>query len=179
MINVPEIDDLAARLRCGGLSRAAFLEASVRLTSFKVNCSRTGLWIFSEIGGRRRLQCVAMYDVASAALVTVLDRSEDGAAPYFEELSRRGHVMAHDARTHPATKGFFEADLRSRGVKSLMAASFALNGSLYGALTCTQLDQAIRWTPVQLGALIRIGSRISLAIASASPHQLDTFVAPL
>lgn len=120
-----------------------------------------------------------MYDSSSDVMVSVKDRWESGAGPYFEELSRRGHVMAHDARTHPATKSFFEADLRTRGVRSLMAVAFALNGSLYGALTCTQLVEATRWTPKQLGTLTRIGSRISLALAAASPHQLDTFIGAL
>ena len=174
-----EIDDLAAQLRFHTIERDAFLQASVRLTCQSVNCSRTGLWTFVGSDHRRSLQCLAMYDRSSDTMVRVAERHEDGAGPYFDELLRRGHVMAHDARTHCATRGFFESDLRPRGVRSLMAASFALNGRLYGALTCTQLGVPVHWTPLQLGVLMRLGARISLALASASPHQLDTFFGPL
>ena len=179
VINVPEIDQLAACLRSGLLDRDQFLEASVRLACVKVNCCRTGLWKFVAPDGRRQLKCLAMYDKAGDRMVQVEDRSEDGATAYFDELQRRGHVLAHDARSHAATKAFFETDLRPRGVRSLMAVCFALNGKLYGALTCTQISAEIRWTPTQLGTLLRIGARISLGLAGASPRQLDTFIAPL
>ena len=179
MINIPKIDDLCARLRSGDLEREAFIEACVRLTAEVVRCSRTGLWIFSGADGHRRLHCLAMFDQASNRSVKVEDRSENGAGPYFDELDRRGHVLAHDARTHPATRGFFERDLRERNVHSLMAAAFSFNGRLYGALTCTQLGQPVRWSAMQLATLTRIGSRVTLTLASCSSHQLDTLTGPL
>ena len=125
------------------------------------------------------MQCLAMYDQTIDKIVAATDRSETGAEAYFEELARRGHVIAHDAQTYPATRGFFERKTPGRTVRSLMAASFALNGELFGALTCTQLETAVHWTPLQFAILSRIGARATLALAAISPHQLDTFIGDL
>ena len=122
------------------------------------------------------MHCMAMYDRPMGRMVPAEDRSERGAEAYFEELSRKGHVIAHDAQNYPATKGFFEKQVPGRKVRSLMAASFAFNGKLFGALTCTELEAPITWSPRQFGILSRIGARSTLVLATTSAHQLDTLL---
>ena len=179
VVFLPEIDVLCGRLRDHSQSRQEFIENVVRLTSAKVGCSRAGLWTFARSEHGRRMQCLAMYDQTVHQIVAASDRSESGAEAYFEELARKGHVIAHDAQTYPATRGFFERKAPGRTVRSLMAASFALNGELFGALTCTQLETPVHWSPIQFAMLSRIGARATLALASISPNQLDTFLGPI
>jgi hypothetical protein len=50
---------------------------------------------------------------------------------------------------------------------------------MFGAFTCTQIDETMNWPIRQLSILTRIGSRATLALASASPNQLSSWLAPL
>ena len=65
------------------------------------------------------------------------------------------------------------------GVRSLMASSFSINGCLFGAFTCTQVERAMNWTPLQLVMLKRIGARVSLALANAMRTSQPTLPIPL
>src|SRR6266516_2200306 len=94
---------------------------------------------------------------------------------YFQTLEKVGYVIAADARTHFATAGFFAEQLAPRGIESIMAASFSVNGKLYGAFTCTQVGSQTEWGRPQLNVLRQIGARVSLALAThAARTALDT-----
>jgi GAF domain-containing protein len=173
-----EVDLLCARLNSGDITRQRFVEECVRLTSRQIACSRAGLWVFVDSPGGRLLRCEGVYDRINDRVVQVADESEERSGPYFRELERSGHVLANDARTHPATRSFFEDHLQSTGVRSLMAAAFSLNGRLFGAFTCTQVAEPMAWSQRQLAMLTKIGSRATLALAS-SPRFLDSMLAPL
>ena len=174
-----EVEAACARLSARDSSREQFVEECVRITARAVGSTRAGLWVFASSQGDRLMRCLGMYDQRKGAMVAVADRPEDGAAAYFAELERVGHVVARDARSHPATRSFFEGRLSDRGVQSLMAASFSLNGKMFGAFTCTQVDEPMNWSIRQLAILTRIGSRATLALASSSPNQLTSWLAPL
>jgi GAF domain-containing protein len=178
MYPTSEVDFLCAQLNCGEISRQRFVEECARLTSRQVACSRAGLWVFIDSPKGRLLRCEGVYDRVNDRLVQVADESEEKSRPYFLELERSGHVLASDARTHPATRSFFADHLRSNGVQSLMAAAFSLNGRLFGAFTCTQVAEPMMWSQRQLAILTRIGSRATLALAS-SPRFMDSMLAPL
>jgi hypothetical protein len=60
-----------------------------------------------------------------------------------------------------------------------MASSFSINGRLFGAFTCTQVERAADWTPLQLTKLKRIGARVSLALANATRTSQTTLPMPL
>lgn len=178
MYLTPEVDILCARLNCGDIPRQRFVEECAKLTSRQVDCSRAGLWVFIDSPQGRLLRCQGVHDRVNDTIVQVEDESEEKSGPYFLELERCGHVLANDARTHPATRSFFEDHLKSSGVQSLMAAAFSLNGRLFGAFTCTQVDAPVAWSQRQLAILTKIGSRATLALAS-SPRFLDSMLAPL
>lgn len=179
MTSAATIDDICARLYSGAITRGAFIEGCVRLACQQVACSRVGLWVFMDSGQGRLLHCLGLYDRAADRMCRVRDETEAQAGPYFRELERAGHVVANDARHHRATRDFFDDHLRETGVQSLMAAAFSLNGKLFGAFTCTQVGEPMVWSPRQLGTLMKIGSRATLALAAASPRQLDSLFSPL
>ena len=168
------IEDICGRLSRDAISRAAFVEECVRLTCRQIGCNRGGLWIAIESDRGRLLRCLGMFDSVKNQMRRVPDESEERSGPYFLALDEFGHVLAPDARSHPATRSFFVGRPDGAGVRSLMAAAFSLNGKLYGALTCTQIGEPMTWTLQQLTMLRQIGARATLALAGASPHQLDS-----
>lgn len=179
MILMSEIDEICARLSSHEITRHEFVEQCVRFASRYVGCSRAGLWIFIESSEGRRLRCLGIYDRDEGRVLQVADEFEHKSGTYFAELERVGHVMANDVRTHPATSGFYEDNLRANDVRSLMAAAFSLNGHLFGAFTCTQVGEPMNWSIRQLAMLSKIGSKATLALAGASPTQLASLMAPL
>ncbi len=75
--------------------------------------------------------------------------------------------------------GLFARRLHGRGVRSLLASSFAVNGRLFGAFTCTQVGARQEWTSRQLGTLRQIGAQTSLALFKSSRFTPDTGLTPL
>lgn len=179
MLDITEIDRLSYRLHGRDITRQQFIEDCVRFTAEAVDCTRCGLWVFPRSDSGRTLRCLGMYDRSAGNMVSVDDRQQDSSAAYFRALQESGHVLANDARTHPATKAFYERGLKPYGVQSLMAAAFSLNGKLFGAFTCSQVGERAVWSIRQLSILTRIGSRATLALASTSSSQLDSFLADL
>ena len=160
------------------LSLARFMEDCTKLIATVIGCSRVGIWLFEDVPDGRALRCLSFYDGARDRMTSVPDETSSQVGAYFEALEQVGHVLANDARTHPATAGFFSDKVGAHGVRSLMAASFSVNGCLFGAFTCTQ-TQITEWSPTQLANLKRMGARVSLALANASRTSQSTLPMPL
>lgn len=155
---------------------APFVEQAMRRANQQIGCSRTGLWVFEECGDGRSLHCLGLYDRTKDRMVRVSDEAGHAAQPYFDALARQGHVVAHDARTHPATRAFFQEKLFASGVQSLMASAFSLNGTLFGAFTCTQVHVPVTWSPRQLAVLTKISSHATLALTHAGSEALESLL---
>ncbi len=174
------LQELCGQMDRGEIDRDAFIQRCTQHVAREIGCSRAGIWLFVETAEGRVLRCLGMYDAIRGRSVQVADESGPQVAAYFDALAHQGHVLAADARTHPATAGFFEQKLRASDVHSLMAASFGLNGKLFGAYTCTQVGQPMAWSRRQLAALKEIGARSSLALCGATTAQvLQTMPTPL
>ena len=170
---VLEARTLAEQLTDGAINVRTFLEGCTRLTTASIGCSRAGIWLFVQTSEGRVLRCLALYDAIADRMTCVPDERRD-VQPYFDALEHDGFVNASDATLHPATAGLLGQRLRSNGVRSLLAASCAVNGQLYGAFTCTQIGEVKEWTGRQLTMLRQIGAPASLALYRASRHSPTT-----
>jgi hypothetical protein len=171
---------LCARLENGDIDRTRFLEQCTRLVASVVGCSRAGVWVFQDTTRGRTLHCLAMFDGMTDRMTTVQDEAGEHVGTYFQTLERVGYVTATDAQTHFATAGFFADRLKPSGVRSMMAASFAVNGRLFGAFTCSHVGSQVEWSRLQLHSLRQIGARASLALSAYEARTaMDTRPAPL
>lgn len=160
------------------ISATRFLEACTRLIATAIGCDRVGIWLFEDVAEGSVLRCLSLYDGIKDQTTLVADETSQQVGAYFEALEQVGHVLANDACTHPATAGFFNDKVSANGVRSLMAASFSVNGCLFGAFTCTQI-RTTEWSPTQLSKLKRIGARVSLGLANATRTSQSTLPMPL
>ena len=144
-----------------------------------IGCSRAGIWLFEDAADGRRLRCLGIYDSGKGRMALAPAETSGQVGAYFAALEQTGHVLAVEAGSHPATAGFFNEKLSAYGVRSLMASAFSVNGRLFGAFTCTEVDRTMNWTPAQLAMLKRIGTRISLALANATRIAPATLPMPL
>ena len=175
-----ETQRLCAALENDDIHLTTFLECITRLVAVEVGCSRAGVWVFRDTAAGRTLRCLALHDRSTGGMTTVPDEAGTQVTGYFRELEQIGYLMATDVRNHPATAGLFAARLAPTGIQSMMAASFAVNGKLFGAFTCTHVGSRMEWTRAQLNVLRQIGSRASLALAvHATRVAMDTRPAEL
>ncbi|MBX3607597.1 MAG: GAF domain-containing protein [Piscinibacter sp.] len=179
MVNLVDLQTLCGQLDRREVTPAYFMEMCTRMMAATVGCSRTGIWLFEGEGEQRRLRCLCLYDSRLDGLDKVPDEAVREVGTYFEMLERTGYVLANDVSTHPATVGYMAERFALYDVRSLMAAAFSVNGTLYGAFTCTQQHEPANWTPRQLSALMRIGARASLALAGATSTDPPTLPMPL
>ena len=170
---------ICARLERREIDTPAFIEHCTRHVAASIQCSRAGIWIFLDSAEGQRLRCLGLFDADMGRMTQVADETGDSVHRYFEALRRDGHVVANDAQTHPATAGFFNKSLRSLRVCSLMTACFSVNGELFGAFTCTQVERPVTWSSAQLSMLKRIGARASLALVNGTRSGNESLPAPL
>jgi len=115
-----------------------------------------------------------MYDREHDRMVEAVDMATAGAGIYFETLAQEGAVVAPDARTHPATRGFLDGYLLPLDIRSILDVSFSVNGVMFGIFSCEQIGTPAKWTQRQLQWLRQIGSRASLTLLNAATAQIDT-----
>ena len=174
-----QVQSLCGQLDRRELTQTQFVAACSRLLSASIGCGRAGIWLVDEVGGVPVLRCLGLYDRAKDRMTMAPSESSHRVGPYMDALRMTGHVLADDARLHPATAGLFADKLGELGVRSLLASAFSLNGELFGAFTCTQIGETRHWTSAQLATLKRIGARVSLALAGASATVPSTSPMPL
>jgi GAF domain-containing protein len=179
MSNAIDVQRLCGQYDRREISHSRFVEECTRLIAVTIRCSRVGIWLFEDAAPCRLLRCLGIYDRNRDRMAQVPNESSQQVGAYFEALERTGYVLAVDARTHPATAGFFSDQLSINGVRSLLASSFSVNGSLFGAFTCTQVQETKAWTPGDLAKLKRIGARASLALAGATQTAQTSLPMPL
>jgi GAF domain-containing protein len=173
-----DIQTICGQLDRHEVTREAFVERCTRLIAASVGCSHAGIWVFLDSTDGMVLRCLGIYNSAADRMTKAHDEY-DRSGSYFAALERDGHVVAADARAHPATADFFAERLEPSGVSSFMAAAFSVNGTLFGTFTCTQAGSPMHWSSAQLSALKRIGARASLTLASATSFTMATLPAPL
>ncbi len=179
LVELPRaVSGLCSEFERDAIDRSLFLENCTRLVCAAIGCSRVGIWVFLETATGLVLRCVAMYDGRTDRTTHAPDETHDVEA-YFRALEQPGYVVAADACSHTATMGFFADRLEARGVQSLLAASFSVNGTVYGAFTCTQVDSRMDWTPQQLGALRQVAAGVSLSLFRRSRFTPSTGPGPL
>jgi GAF domain-containing protein len=179
MVNALDVQTLCAQFARRDIAHGPFIEGCARMIAAAIGCSRAGIWLFEDTAEGRLLRCLGIYDRNKNRMTIVPDETSQQVGTYFEALEKSGHVLAAETRSHPATAGFFSEQLSVNGVRSLMASSFSINGRLFGAFTCTQVEQATNWKPLQLAQLKRIGARVSLALADATRTSQPTLPMPL
>jgi GAF domain-containing protein len=89
-------------------------------------------------------------------------------------LAREGFIIANDADVHPAMAGSLSDYFKDAEVRSVLASSISLNGHLFGALTCMQVQEPQEWKPRQLTAMRQIAAPIGLALHRSSRLTADT-----
>jgi GAF domain-containing protein len=169
-----DIQEICSRLDRGEIDRSQFLEAFTREMAVLIGCSRAGVWMFIDTAEGRTLHCMAMYDREHDRMVDAVDMAIADTSLYFEALEQEGAVMAPDARSHPATRGFREGYLLPLDIRSVLDVSFSVNGVMFGIFSCEQVAAPMKWTQRQLQWLRQIGSRASLTLLNAATAQADS-----
>jgi GAF domain-containing protein len=174
-----DVQVLCGRLDRFEISRDEFIEACTRLMARAIGCSRAGIWLVDEGRHGPLFRCLGLYDQTEDRMSLLAATRKVYAPAYFDALDQVGYVMADDARLNPATAELFDTESNPSPVRSLLAAAFRFNGQLYGAFSCAEVHRQTHWTRAQLVALMRIGSRATLALSGASQTRQSTFPMPL
>jgi len=174
MPDLRAVQKICGLLDRGEIDRIEFLEQLTRGMAAEIGCTRAAvrLLVHSEMGPA--LHTMALYDAARGEMRRVPDMIDDSAGLYFHALLRDGTVVAPDVDALPAVAPFREGYLGPQRIRSLLDASFSVNGVLYGTFSCEQVDDTMPWTQQQVNLLRQISGRASLTLMHAINAQIDT-----
>ncbi len=169
-----DLQVISGRLERGEIDSAQFLDQLMRFVAEQIGCPRAGLRLFVDTERGRTLRCVVMFDASLGRVVAAADIPHAAHSLYIEQLQRDGSVIVTRALNDPINSGVLGEYLAATQVTTLMDMSFSVNGVLFGAFSCEQLDTPVEWTQRQLQSLRKIASRASLTLMHVLSNSVDT-----
>ena len=137
----------------------------------RIDADRVSFWRFVQPEGRAdhslELHCFAArwrgkpLDACHDRLV--LDEYRD----YWNALIERGTIVSPDAMHDPVLAPMREPYLQKHDVRSLLDATFALNGRAYGMICCEVMGRRVAWRPADVQALRAIATKLAVLLAGS------------
>lgn len=138
-------------LRVGHTTMSDVWKAACEDIAEATGVTRTSLWVFDR--SYQTLTCMNIHDARQKSHQTggVLRRSEH--PDYFRAITNNAKVIASDALTHPATRGFSDAYFRPHNVRSLLDCIVLNENVAVGVLCCEHLGEERAWTAGDVASL--------------------------
>jgi GAF domain-containing protein len=174
MADLMAVQNICGMLDRGEIDRLEFLQKLTRSMAAEMGCARAAVRLLIQHASGPALRSIALYDAVHDTMVRVPDMTGEDTQTYFDALLREGTVVAPNVAASPATRPFLDTYLVPQRVRALLDASFSVNGVLYGAFSCEQLEDPQPWTQQQVNLLRQISGRASLTLMHAINAQIDT-----
>jgi GAF domain-containing protein len=174
MPDLTAVQNICGLLDRGEIDRIEFLEQLTRGMAAEIGCTRAAVRLLVHSESGPALHTMALFDAARGEMRRVPEMSDENAGRYFDALLRDGTVVAPDVDTLPATAPFIAEYFAPQQVRSLLDASFSVNGVLYGTFSCEHVGEPMAWTQQQVNLLRQISARASLTLMHAINAQIDT-----
>lgn len=131
--------------------------------------TRASVWVFDS--SYQSLTCENLYDSArkTHAPGEVLLRSQY--PDYFRAITNNAKLVARDALTHPATKGFADAYFKPKDVRSLLDFIVLHENVAVGVLCCEQSGAERDWTPADVACLQGVAMLIGMVCRVADDED--------
>jgi signal transduction histidine kinase len=167
----------AARLRLsrlkieGGKTRAAAASRAVHISAVALAVERVGLWLLSDDG--RVLTCVDQFTLSTGAH-TSGERLEIARAPaYFAAMEQRRAIVAHDARTDPATHELTESYLDPLGIASILDAPIIREGRVVGIVCHEHVGPRREWTQTDMAFSSSVADMVTIIFEQVERLDLE------
>jgi len=162
----------AARLRLARLavdekqSLARVFARATRLIARTLDVERVGIWLFE--GERTQLRCVCLYQrtTDTHGTGTLLDLV--GVPAYRAALEERRAIVAHDARTDPATVELRDGYLEPLGISSMLDASLFRHGEVVGVVCHEHIGPPRRWSEAEIGFVESVADIVAHTMEQAA-----------
>lgn len=126
--------------------------------------SRASVWVFADGGGL--LVCRHLFDAGRREHQSgmVLHRADH--PDYFRAITNNAKVVAADALTHPATRGFAGEYFKKNDVRSLLDFIVLRENVPVGVLCCEQSGAMREWSDADLACLQAVAMLIGTVFAT-------------
>ncbi|MGE0709437.1 MAG: sensor histidine kinase [Planctomycetota bacterium] len=146
-----------------GPGRAAGVRHATEICARALAVERVSFWSFSP--ARDAISCEDLFLLSSG-------QHEPGEAPlrvedfpaYFAAMGSRKAIVAHDARTDPATRELAEPYLRPRGITSMLDAPVFLAGEVIGVVCHEHVGEARTWSQSEIDFASSVADMISIVL---------------
>jgi hypothetical protein len=153
----------------GNLAMAA--KDIVSITAKKLKISQVSIWIYNN--DEKRIETLACYRLDGDSYRETQTILYADAPAYFEAIKAERIIVAHEARTHAATREFTERYFIPNNIYSLLDVSFFLDNQLKGVLCCEHMDKVRQWTAEDKLFVSSVADIITLSFRAAQRLEYE------
>lgn len=159
-------------------NRPLALQAILGASARTMGVERVSYWRLAE--DRSAIECEMLYILSRDGVDpkfagTRLDASQF--PRYFAAIIENRPVVAHDARTDPATAEFARDYLVPTGISSMLDAPVWLRGQVVGVICHEHVGTAREWSPEEVDFGSSMATMISLTLEAARRNELNEALA--
>ncbi len=167
----------AARLRLahlkieGGKTRATAASCAVHISAVALAVERVGVWLLRE--GGSVLECVDQYTLSTNTHSSGARLEVAWCPAYFAAMERRRAIVAHNARTDPATHELTESYLDPLGITSILDAPIIREGRVVGVVCHEHIGPRRDWTQTDMAFSSSVADMVTIIFEQVDRLDLE------
>jgi GAF domain-containing protein len=140
-----------------------------RITAQTLKVSRVGIWLFSYESNC--LEPITIYHLQDNIFDTASPLPADDYPVYMEGLRKEKIITVNDVTTDSHTQELYTSYLKPSGIRSMLDATFFMDGKLKGVICCEHQGAAKLWTPEDIIFVASVADIMSLTYRTAQRRE--------
>ena len=167
----------SARLRLARLHQdcddacASTIRSAVRISAGALRVERVSVWMLRD--GNSVLECEHIYTPSGQTTEKGLRLHSSNCPAYFAAMHERRIIVAHHARTDPATRELAAGYLEPRGITSLLDAPIIRNGEVVGIVCHEHVGPPREWSQADMAFSASVADMLTITLEQTERFRLE------
>jgi two-component system, cell cycle sensor histidine kinase and response regulator CckA len=167
----------SARLRLSRLHQdcdaacASTMRNAARISAVALRVARVSVWMLRD--GGTALECQDVYTTSGEATEKGLRVLASDCPAYFAAMLERRTIVAHHARTDPATRELTAAYLEPHGITSMLDAPIIRGGEVVGIVCHEHVGAPREWSQEDMAFSASVADMLTITLEQTERFRLE------
>lgn len=153
------------------------LEAICSSVSKQISSSRVSVWLYDD--KENKISCAKLYMSQTSSYADGVELFQKDFPAYFEAMLSEEIIVASEARSHAATRGFTEVYFKPLNIYSLLDVPFFNKGKIAGVICCEHEFEVKQWREEHVDFCKNCCDLVTIAYQTWRMNELERQVAGL